>query len=147
MSVPDDKPSQKEPPRMGEKIPVRSLRFELTDLQRYAAASGDDNPIHLDVALARRAGLEAPPVHGMLLIGAFEPAIEAWRADFMLQRLSAKFLRPVFAGESVEISGRVVEVGAGHAPYALLRILAHNERREIIVIAEATLTEASTRNA
>lgn len=142
MSPPGQERSRNEPPRMGEKIPVRSLRFELVDLQHYAAASGDDNPIHLDDALARRAGLEAPPVHGMLLIGAFEPAVAAWRADFAVQQLSAKFLRPVFAGESVEISGRVVEIGAGQAPYALLRLLVHNARREIVVIAEASLAEA-----
>ena len=141
MSLPGDERSRSDLPRTGEKIPVSVLRFDLADLRRYAAASGDDNPIHLDVALARRAGLEAPPVHGMLLIGAFEPAIEAWRADLLLQRLSAKFLRPVFAGESVEISGRVVEVGAGEAPHALLRLLVHNERREIVVIAEATLAK------
>jgi acyl dehydratase len=142
MSLPGDERPRSDPPRTGEKIPVRVLRFDLEHLRRYAAASGDDNPIHLDVALARRAGLEAPPVHGMLLIGSFEPAIDAWRADFVLQRVSAKFLRPVFAGESVEISGRVVEVGAGEAPYVLLRLLVHNERREIVIIAEAMLAKA-----
>ncbi len=142
MSLPGDERARSDPPRTGEKIPVRVLRFDLADLRRYAAVSGDDNPIHLDVALARRAGLQGPPVHGMLLIGSFEPAIDPWRANLVLQRLSAKFLRPVFAGESVEISGRVVEVGAGEAPYALLRLLVHNERREIVVIAEAVLAKA-----
>jgi acyl dehydratase len=142
MSVEREKPPRSDPPRLGEKLPARALRFDLADLRRYAVASGDDNPIHLDVALARRAGLEAPPVHGMLLMGAFEPAIAAWRADFVLQHLSAKFLRPVFAGESVEISGRVVEVAGGEAPHILLRLLAHSERREIVVIAEAMLTPA-----
>ncbi len=142
MSLPVDERPRNEPPRMGERNPLRSLRFELTDLQHYAAASGDDDPMHLDVALARRAGLEAPLVHGMLLIGAFEPALKAWRTDFVLQRLSTKFLRPVFAGESIEISGRVVEIGAGQAPYALLRLLVHNERREIVVIGEAAVVEA-----
>ncbi len=126
-----------EPPRAGEKIPPRTVRFELADLRRYAEASGDDNPVHFDAAVARRAGLEAPPVHGMLLMSAFEPALDAWRADLALRRLAAKFLRPVFAGETIEISGRVVETG--EEPYALLRLLAHNSRREIAVIAEATL--------
>ncbi len=127
------------PPRPGEKIPPRVVRFDLADLRRYAEASGDDNPIHLDAAVARRAGLEAPPIHGMLLMSAFEPALDAWRADWMLRQLSAKFLRPVFAGESVEISGRIVETSDGSG--ALLRLLAHNDRREIVVIAEATLAK------
>jgi acyl dehydratase len=143
MSPAGENSARSDPPRLGEKLPVRVLRFDPADLRRYAAVSGDDNPIHLDAALARGAGLQAPPVHGMLLMGSFEPAIEAWRADFALQRLSAKFLRPAFAGESVEISGRVVEVGEGEAPYALLRLLAHGERREIVVIAEAMLVKAA----
>ncbi|MGB7125739.1 MAG: MaoC family dehydratase [Methylovirgula sp.] len=126
------------PPHVGEKIPARVVCFDLADLRRYAEVSGDDNPIHLDVAVARRAGLAAPPVHGMLLMSAFEPALDAWRTDLALRRLSAKFLRPVFAGESVEISGRVVAAGEEHA---LLRLLAHNGRREIVVVAEARLAK------
>lgn len=126
-------------PPLGERLPLRGLRFDLDALRRYAAASGDDNPIHIDADLARRVGLEAPPVHGMLLMGALEPAISAWRPDLRLQKLAAKFLRPLLAGESVEMSGRVVEIGAGEKPHVLLRLLAHNERREIVVIAEATL--------
>ena len=142
MSASGEASSRSDAPKVGEKLPPHALRFDLADLREYAAASGDDNPIHLDPAVARRAGLEAPPVHGMLLMGSFEPAINAWRADFVLQRLSAKFLRPVFAGESVEISGRVAEVGERQGPYALLRLLAHSERREIVIIAEAMLTAA-----
>lgn len=126
------------PPRTGENIPARVAHFDLADLRRYAEVSGDDNPIHIDVALARRAGFEAPPVHGMLLMSAFEPALDAWRTGLALRRLSAKFLRPVLAGESVEISGRVVEAGEERA---LLRLLARNGRREIVVIAEAVLAK------
>lgn len=127
------------PLKVGEKLAGRSFRFDLADLRRYAAASGDDNPIHLDADLARQAGLEAPPVHGMLLMSCFEPTLHAWRPDFVLQRLSTKFLRPIFAGESVEISGRVVEVGDGTR--ALLRLFAHSERREIVILAEAMLVQ------
>lgn len=132
-----------DPPRLGERIPARLLRFDLADLRRYAEVSGDDNPIHVDVALARRAGLKAPPVQGMLLMSAFEPALRAWRADIVLQRISAKFLRPVFAEESVEISGRVAEIGDGEAPQVVLRLLIHSARREIVVIAEAALAGAA----
>src|SRR5229473_98550 len=36
------------------------------DLQRYAQASGDLNPLHLDPAFARQAGFDDVIVHGML---------------------------------------------------------------------------------
>lgn len=36
------------------------------DLALFAAASGDHNPLHLDVEVARAAGFDRPVVHGML---------------------------------------------------------------------------------
>lgn len=142
MSPPNEASALSDRMKVGEKLPPwTSRRFDLADLRRYAEVSGDDNPIHLDAALARQAGLEAPPVHGMLLMSCFEPALEAWRPDLILRRLSAKFLRPIFAGECVEISGRVVEVGEGETSRVLLRLLAHSERREIVILAEAMLAK------
>jgi acyl dehydratase len=40
--------------------------FEREDLRRYAEASGDLNPLHLETSFARRAGFEDVIVHGML---------------------------------------------------------------------------------
>ncbi len=129
--------------RVGDKLPPRTFGpFYISHLARYAEVSGESNPIHLDEDLARKAGLAAPPVQGMLLMGAFEPALAAWRPDFVLQRLSAKFLRPVLAGESIIVSGRVGSVAEGSGR-ATLRLMAHNERREIVVLAEAALVAAN----
>ena len=131
-----------EPPKIGEKFAVQTFGpFDLDDLRRYAIASGDDNPIHLDPSLAERAGLKAPPVHGMLLMGRFEAALEIWRPDLQLITLASKFLRPIFLGERVEISGRVAQVTPGKGDEQtkfVLRLMMHNERREIALLAEAT---------
>ena len=131
-----------DPPKLGEKFAPRSFGpCSLDDLRRYASASGDDNPIHLDPELARRAGLAAPPVHGMLLMSQFEPTLAIWRPDLALIRLSGKFLRPIFVGETTELSGRVAQVSPGATPGEptkfLLRLMMHNERREISLVAEA----------
>jgi acyl dehydratase len=61
------------------------------DLVRYAHASGDMNPLHLDAEFARKAGFERLVVHGMLsmahlgrlLTDSFPPAsIKTFRARF-----------------------------------------------------------------
>ena len=83
--------------------------FETADVVAYAAASGDDNPLHTDPDIAARAGLERPPVHGMLLMGCFDPFLAAWRPGTTVVKLSAKFIRPVLIGEAVEVSGKVVK--------------------------------------
>lgn len=129
--------------RVGDKLPPQTFGpFDMARLARYAEVSGDKNPIHLDADLARQAGLAAPPVQGMLLMSVFAPALAAWQPQLALHRLSAKFLRPVLAGQSVVISGRVAEIAEKGGARATLRLMAHNERRELVILAEATLGEA-----
>lgn len=124
--------------RVGDKLPARLFGpFRMDRLAAYAAVSGDSNPIHLDRHLAEKAGLAAPPVQGMLLMSAFAPALDAWRPDHTLARLSAKFLRPVLANETIAVSGRVAEIDASGR--VTLRLMAHNAQRELVILAEAVL--------
>lgn len=44
---------------------MMTLCYSLRDAERWAAFSGDDNPIHFDVAEAKRFGLDGLCVHGM----------------------------------------------------------------------------------
>lgn len=127
-----------EAPKLGEKFaPQAFVPCGMEELRRYAQASGDDNPIHLDAELARKAGLPGSPVHGMLLMSRFVPALAAWRPDLKLIRLSAKFLRPVYVGEGGEFSGRVAQVSKDETPTFLLRLMMHNDKRELALLAEA----------
>ena len=129
-------------PKVGEKFAAISFApCDMDELRRYSLVSGDDNPIHLDPELARRAGLPAPPVHGMLLMSRLVPALAVWRPDLTIIRLSNKFLRPVFVNEGGEFSGRVAQVtqgdSSGNPAKILLRLMMHNERRELSLLAEA----------
>jgi acyl dehydratase len=49
---------------------VRTLRVDRARLVAYAEASGDLNPIHRDVAVARSVGLPDVIAHGMWTMGA-----------------------------------------------------------------------------
>lgn len=138
MSAVSDSSTAGAPLKVGDKFAI--LPFDpcsMDDLRRYSLASGDDNPIHLDPELARRVGLPGPPVHGMLLMARFLPALAHWRPDLTLVRLSSKFLRPICANETGELSGRVAQITPGEPTRFLLRLMMHNERRELSLIAEA----------
>lgn len=61
------------------------------DLRRYADASGDLNPLHLEIGFARQAGFPDVIVHGMLGMALFgrlidehlgKPTLLAFRASF-----------------------------------------------------------------
>jgi acyl dehydratase len=125
-------------PAPGERLPERNIGpFDAAALARYAEVSGDDNPLHLDDALARSVGFPAPPVHGMKLLAAFEPMLAAWRGDLLLTRLAGKFVQPVLRGERVLLSGRVLRSSAEEGVF--LRLFAHGEARVPAIIGEATL--------
>jgi acyl dehydratase len=133
-NLPDDWP-----PAGQEFGPVNFGPFGPSELALYAAASGDDNPLHLDPAIAKAAGLEAPPVHGMLMMSCFEPAIAAWRPDLAIARLSAKFLRPVLRGESITILGRVVRSSWEGRAQLVLRLTARGADGALSILGEAVL--------
>lgn len=125
------------PIKVGDKLPETVIGpFDAQALARYAEVSGDDNPLHLDDALAARIGLAAPPVHGMKLLAAFEPMLEAWRDDLVLVGLSGKFIQPILRGEAVTLSARVLRASETEV---FLRLFAHGAARTPGIIGEATL--------
>jgi hypothetical protein len=73
--------------------------FAMADQQRFAALSGDFNPLHVDALAARRTMFGRPLVHGIHLV---LRALEAALAEpLALARLTASFDHPVGVGEQV----------------------------------------------
>lgn len=130
-------------PKVGDTIGRTEFGpFTQDRLARYAAVSGDDNPIHLDAGVAAAVGLSAPPVHGMLMMSCFEPALRRWRDDIVVARLSGKFLRPVSVGAAVTVTGRVARASLTPRPELLLRLMAHGQNGDLAILAEATVRRA-----
>ncbi|MCX7899017.1 MAG: MaoC/PaaZ C-terminal domain-containing protein [Methylocystis sp.] len=123
--------------KVGDKLPDMTIGpFDAAALRRYADASGDDNPLHHDDALALKIGLAAPPVHGMKLLASFEPMLKAWRPDLALARLAGKFVQPILRGETITLSGRVLRASETEI---FVRLFAHGSAKRPGVIGEATL--------
>lgn len=88
---------------------------------RYAEASGDRNPIHVDENVAKMAGLPGIVVHGLCTMAfASKVMIDGLCGGdpVQLKRLRVQFSRPVFPGQS--ITTRVWASGerAGRRAYA-----------------------------
>jgi len=131
------------PINVGDKLPETVIGpFDAQALARYAEVSGDDNPLHLDDAVAAAIGLAAPPVHGMKLLAAFEPMLKAWRDDLVVAALGGKFVQPILRGETVTLSGRVLRASEEEI---FVRLFAHGAARAPGIIGEATLRRAERR--
>jgi acyl dehydratase len=79
-------------------------------LHRYAEASGDYNPIHLDAQAAQRVGLDGVIAHGMLsmaFLGQFVNQQIAGIPGARVEHLKVRFLNMVRLGDTLTCHGIV----------------------------------------
>jgi acyl dehydratase len=83
---------------------------------RYAGASGDFNPIHIDEEFARSVGLPGRILHGLWTMAQVARAhTDAGGGPESLRRLSVQFRGMGRMGEEIVVSGTVREVNDGIA--------------------------------
>jgi acyl dehydratase len=83
---------------------------------RYAGASGDFNPIHIDEAFAQQVGLPGRILHGLWTMAQVARAhTEAGGGPETLRRLSVQFRGMGRLDEEIEVKGTVREVQDGIA--------------------------------
>ena len=83
---------------------------------RYAGASGDFNPIHIDEEFARTVGLPGRILHGLWTMAQVARAhTDAGGGPESLRRLSVQFRGMGRMGEEIVVSGTVREVSDGVA--------------------------------
>ena len=105
---------------------------------RYAGASGDFNPIHIDPEFARAVGLPGNILHGLYgMAQVARAAVEAAGGDpRSLKRLSVQFRGMGFPEQEIVVTGTVREGADGHV---LVDIEAAQGDNRIIRNAEAEL--------
>ncbi len=98
-------PSHTFPPEAkSAKIAEVATKVEVDQALRYADASGDANPIHVDDAAAKAVGLPGVILHGMCTMALCGRGVvdELAAGDpTRLHRLAVRFYRPVFPGNDL----------------------------------------------
>jgi acyl dehydratase len=77
------------------------------DLRRYAEASGDLNPLHLEPEFARQAGFDGVIVHGMLGMALLSRLITESFARHRLVTFGARFRHIIRVGETIHCRARL----------------------------------------
>ncbi|MBI2889218.1 MAG: MaoC family dehydratase N-terminal domain-containing protein [Nitrospirae bacterium] len=101
----------------GHAFPVHTQGpIERIQLVRYAGASGDFNPIHVDETFAKAAGYPTVFAQGMLTMGILGRALVGWAGDQgRIRSFSTRFSSIVWPGEVLTCKGRVSAVQGGVA--------------------------------
>ena len=119
----------------GAKIPELRVTPDKYVTVRYAGASGDFNPIHIDEEFARAVGLPGRILHGLWTMAQVARAqSEAAGGPEHLRRLSVQFRGMGMPEQEIVVSGTVREAGDGRV---LIDTVAEQGGNQIIRNAEA----------
>jgi len=123
--------------KMGAQIPELKVTPDRYLTARYAGASGDFNPIHIDEEFARSVGLPGRILHGLWTMAQVARAeTEAAGGPEHLKRLSVQFRGMGVPEQEVVVTGTVREVAERRA---VIDTIAEQGGTQIIRNAEAEL--------
>ncbi len=126
--------------REGAKLPEFVRQVSQEDIDRYAEASGDHNPIHIDEAFAATTPLKGTIAHGMLVLAFISEMLVRAFGDVWDEsgRLSVKFRSPARPGDFLTVSGEVVSlVEESDIVLATCSLVCCNQSDEAVVSGEA----------
>ncbi len=120
--------------------PVTRPPVDRVVLARYAGASGDYNPMHVDEAAARAAGYPSVHAPGMLVMGQLGQLVTDWARSGKVIRLGSRFIKLVWPGDVITAKGLVRERrGEGGRYFAELDLSCENQKGERVLRGWATV--------
>ncbi len=121
----------------GDELPELKVTPDRFLTVRYAGASGDYNPIHIDEDFARQVGLPSRILHGLWTMSQVARAqTEAAGGPQALKRLSVQFRGMGLPEREITVTSTVREIADG---VAKVDTVAEQDGKQIIRNAEAEL--------
>jgi acyl dehydratase len=101
---------------VGDELPDLRITPDRYVTVRYAGASGDFNPIHVDDEFAKSVGLPGRILHGLYTMAQVARALtDAGGGPHSLQRLDVTFRGMALPEREITVTGKVTEVADGVA--------------------------------
>jgi acyl dehydratase len=97
--------------RIGDEIPSLTLKpISRSMLALYASASGDHNPIHIDIDFAKKNGLSDIIAHGMLVMSFLAQAITNIFPQNSIKKFDAKFIAVTNINDILTCEGKIIDI-------------------------------------
>jgi acyl dehydratase len=124
---------------VGTEIPALKLPpVSRTTLALFAGASGDHNPIHIDIDFARKAGMPDVFAHGMLGMAWLGRLLTNWVPQSQLRRFDVRFQGLTQVGDVLTCEGRVTEkLDLDGKPVLKLQISATSQDGQVRIAGDA----------
>ncbi len=127
-------------PKEGMNLPEVKKHVTQDDINLYAEASQDFNPIHIDEEFARKTPLGGTIAHGMLVLAYVSQMMAnafGWRW-LTGGKLSVRFKTPARPGDTITVSGKIRKLQKnGEQTLIICDVLCRNQKGESVITGEA----------
>jgi acyl dehydratase len=95
-------------PLSGDALPNEEIKFDLTTLVVYAAATWDFHRYHYDAAFVKKLGMPAPFVDGQMIGALLASRVMLWGGrDAFVRKLGYRQRATVYLDDTVVLGGKV----------------------------------------
>ncbi|MFQ5996858.1 MAG: MaoC family dehydratase [Dehalococcoidales bacterium] len=133
----------------GMSLPEIKKSISQEQINLYAEASKDFNPIHIDENYARQTPLGGTVAHGMLILAYVSQMMTAAFGRNWLSgsKLNVRFKAPARPGDTVTICGKICQVEKSDGQNLInCDVLCQNQNEESIIIGEAMVKVKDNEN-
>ncbi len=128
--------------REGLALPEITKLVTQDNINLYAEASQDFNPVHINEEFAKKTALGGTVAHGMLILSYVSQMMTAAFGQSWLVggKLDVRFREPARPGDSIMVSGKIskLEKGSGQT-VVTCSVLCTNQKGEQVITGEAVL--------
>ena len=126
----------------GQALPELRKAVTQEQINRYAEASGDFNPIHLDAQFAAASSFGRIVAHGMLVLAFLSEMMTTAFGTAWLQsgQLKVRFRAPAYPGDAVTTFGQVTKLTDQEGSRrAVCAVGCRNQQGEELITGEASV--------
>ena len=119
------------------------------NINLYAEASQDFNPIHIDEDFAKKTPLGGTIAHGMLILAYVSQMMgsafgRSWLAS---GKLNVRFRTPARPGDTITMSGKIYKIDKSEGQtYINCEVLCRNQKGESVITGEAQVEVKTDEN-
>ena len=127
--------------QVGDEIPAYTTpAINRTTLALFAGASGDHNPIHIDIDFARKFGMDDVVAQGMLSMAYLGRLLTNWVPQTAIRQYGVRFGSITNLRDKITCSGKVIEkYEEGGDKLVKLEVTAANQDGEVKLSGQAVV--------
>ena len=123
--------------------PLTKPSISRTTLALFAGASGDHNPIHIDIDVAKKAGMDDVFAQGMLSMAYLAQVLTNWVPQTAIRSYEARFGAITNLSDKITCSGKVIEkFTENDESLVRLELSASNQDGDVKLVGQAVVAIA-----